>query len=198
MSGPKFIAKAGDSQGEAERLESPKDGDGHSELAELARQHHRSLLRFLTARTGSQDEAREVAQEAYAKMLALDRPQTIGFLAGYLWKLARNIAIDRERQRNTRARLDQDVLSRTDRHAPSAETVVDVRQRLELLEKALDQLPPRCLEAFILRKFEELSFRDVAQRMNCSERMAMMYVARALEYCQHSIDSAEAARRMPK
>jgi RNA polymerase sigma factor (sigma-70 family) len=185
--------------GEADDCEPPLERDGHTKaLAELARDHHRALLRFLTARTGSQDEALEVAQEAYAKMLALDHPETVGFLAGYMWKIAGNLANERKRQRANRARLDLVALFEPEKHAQSAEALVYTQQRLELLEKAINELPPKCLEAFVLRVIEEQSFKEVAQRMDIGERMAMIYVARALEYCQSCLDAAEATRRMPK
>jgi RNA polymerase sigma factor (sigma-70 family) len=193
-----------DSMADPERAElddrnSPAEREGHTKaLADLARDHHRALLRFLTARTGSQEEAREVAQEAYAKMLALDHPETVGFLAGYMWKIAGNLATERKRQRATRARLDQVALFETEKFAPSPEALLYANQRLELLEKAIGELPPKCLEAFILRVLDERSFREVAERMNIGERMAMMYVARALEYCQNYLDAAEASRRKPK
>jgi RNA polymerase sigma factor (sigma-70 family) len=194
----------GDSMADPERSElddrnPPAGREGHTRaLADLARDHHRALLRFLAARTGSQDEAREVAQEAYAKMLALDRPETVGFLAGYMWKIAGNLATERKRQRATRARLDHVALFETEKFAPSPEALVYAQQRFELLEKAVDDLPPKCLEAFILRVLDERSFREVAERMSISERMAMMHVARALEYFQKCLDAAEATRRMPK
>jgi len=173
--------------------------DGHAkQLADLARDHHRALLRFLTARTGSQDEAREVAQEAYAKMLALDKPETIGFLVGYMWKTAGRLAAERKRTRATRARLDTVALYNAENQAPSAESLVYTQQRLALLEKAVDELPPKCLEAFILRVIEERSFKEVAKQMNISERWAMEYVARALEHCQGYLDAAEATGRVPK
>jgi RNA polymerase sigma-70 factor (ECF subfamily) len=152
----------------------------------------------LTARTGSQEEAREVAQEAYAKLLALDHPEAIGFLAGYMWKVAGNLATERKRTRANRARLHHKTLFQIDNHAPSAETLVYTRQCLELLERAIDDLPPRCAEAFILRVLEERKFKEVAEEMGIGVRMAMMYVARALEYCQGCLDAAEATRRMPK
>ncbi len=84
---------------------SPASQDRSSALAEIARSHHSALVRFLALRTGSTEDAKEIVQEAYAKLLALDRPGTISFLVGYLWRVAANLAIDRGRQRAARSRL---------------------------------------------------------------------------------------------
>jgi DNA-directed RNA polymerase specialized sigma24 family protein len=45
----------------------------HNRLIErLFQEHNESLLRFLAARLGSRQEAREIAQEAYVRLLKLD------------------------------------------------------------------------------------------------------------------------------
>jgi RNA polymerase sigma factor (sigma-70 family) len=181
---------------------SPAEKRAHNKaLADLARNHHRALVRFLTARVGSWDEAREIAQEAYARVLALDLPDTVGFLAGYVWKTARNLATDRGRQKAARSRLDELAHRGVETHAPSAEAVTYTHQRLELLLKAVDELRrlrPRWHEAFILRIVEERSFKEVAHRMNIAERNAMEYVAKALRHCQSCLDGAEAIRGEPQ
>lgn len=160
-------------------------------LADIARNHHAALVRFLMARTGSKEEAREVAQEAYAKLLALDTQGPISFLAGYLWRVAANLAIDGKRRRAVRERfagvegLDGEGLE------PSAERVVEARQRLAIVERAIDELPPRCLEAFQLRVLNGLRFEEVGREMRISDRMAKTYVARALQYLQSCLDAAD-------
>src|SRR5688572_23474251 len=69
-------------------------------IERLFREHNESLLRFLTARLSSSQDAREVAQEAYVRLLQLDRPGAIGFLRAFLFKTAANIATDRLRHRH--------------------------------------------------------------------------------------------------
>jgi hypothetical protein len=53
------------------------------DVAGLFREHKAALLRFAAAKLGSEHEAREVAQEAYVRLLRLDHRQTIGFLCAY-------------------------------------------------------------------------------------------------------------------
>ena len=162
-------------------------------VADLARNYHEALVRFLMLRVGSKEEAREIAQEAYAKLLALDRPGSISFLAGYLWRTAANLAIDRRRQRTVRQRFADVAVQGEEKLAPSAERVAEGRQRLAIVERALGELPPRCLEAFTLRVLDGMRFDDVAREMGISDRMAQIYVARAVEYLQCCLDAADAA-----
>jgi RNA polymerase sigma factor (sigma-70 family) len=79
-----------------------------SALSSLFREHNRTLVRFINARLRNEQEANEIAQEAYVKMLQLDRcPGTASFLRHYLFRVAENLAVDRIRQRYSRSRLDQ-------------------------------------------------------------------------------------------
>src|SRR5580692_147523 len=72
--------------------------EGHAaRIDHLFREHNDALVRFLSARLGSYQDAREVAQEAYVRLLNLDRPGAAGFLKALLYKTAANLAIDRLR-----------------------------------------------------------------------------------------------------
>lgn len=168
--------------------ELPAPEDRSAALAEVARQHHASLVRFLTQRTGSVEVAKEIAQDAYVKVLAVEHPGSIASLANYLWRCALNLMTDHGRRRGVRERFVQAVRAEAEQLAPSAESVVDARQRLEIIEQALEHLPSRCLEAFILRVVQGRPFDEVGQEMGISGRMAKIYVARALAYLHASLD----------
>lgn len=162
-------------------------------LAEISRNHHAALVRFLAVRTGSVEDAKEIVQEAFAKMLALDRPGTISFLASYVWRVAVNLAIDRKRQRALQERYTR-ALPQAETLEASAESTVAARQRLAIVEQAIRELPPRCLEAFILHVMNGLTFDEVGRQMRISGRMAQKHLARALEHLQSCLDSADATR----
>lgn len=167
-------------------------------LARIAEDYHRDLLLFLTARVGSKEQARELLQETYARVLAFDRPETISFLAGYVWRTARNLATNVGIQGKTRGRLDKLWHAGIERHSPSVEAEVYERQRLELLGKALDELRrerPRLYEAYILRVVQERKIEDVARIMNIAPRNVVAYVAKAAHHCRGYLDAAEVMRR---
>ncbi|HEY0339863.1 MAG TPA: sigma factor, partial [Steroidobacteraceae bacterium] len=64
----------------------------------LFREHNEALIRFLTVRVRSPQEARDVAQEAYVRLLSLDEPGAVSYLRAFLFKTAANIAVDRRRR----------------------------------------------------------------------------------------------------
>src|SRR3979490_2291695 len=77
----------------------PDNGESRSTVVErLFREHNEALIRFLRGRVGSHNEALEVAQEAYVRLLSLDQPGAVSYLRAFLFKTAANIAIDRRRR----------------------------------------------------------------------------------------------------
>jgi RNA polymerase sigma factor (sigma-70 family) len=154
-----------------------------SALSSLFREHNRTLVRFINARLRNEQEANEIAQEAYVKMLQLDRcPGTASFMRHYLFRVAENLAVDRIRQRYARSRLDQ-LTSIDDLFQDAlAERTVLAGQELALLKEAVAELPEKYREAFRLIKLEDNSFPQVASLMRLSERMVRKYITRALIY----------------
>ena len=178
------------------------EGDGPPagaavDIAGLFREHNAALLRFAAAKLGSEQEARDVAQEAYVRLLQLDRPETIGYLRAFLFKITANLAMDRLRAR---------------RRAPPAQTVSEEdlvafelsperqcagQEMIAILNRALAELPLKCREILVLHRLEGLSRAEIAERMGLGERMVRLYMARALEHLHRRFDEANACGATP-
>jgi RNA polymerase sigma factor (sigma-70 family) len=163
---------------------------GTFDIERLFREHNAALLRFIGARVGSEQEAREIAQEAYVHLLQLNHPAAISFLRAFLFKTAANLVIDRLRQRSRRsnttsvADLDFAVFELTPERQLSGE------QAMAVMDAAVKQLPPKCRQAFLLHRIYDLPMDEVAARMDIGVCMARRYVARALEHVRYCLDAA--------
>ena len=154
----------------------------------LFREHNRVLVRYLTSRLWSEQEASEVAQEAYVRLLKLQKPGTPNLLRAYLFKTATNIAIDRLRHRGVRNRAEQQAESFEDVSAARAESddpakQLLARERADQLLGFLQELPIKCRQVINLHRFEGIPQREVAVRLGFSERMVRRYVTYAMVYC---------------
>ncbi|MGQ0835682.1 MAG: RNA polymerase sigma factor [Gammaproteobacteria bacterium] len=166
-------------------------------ISALFREHNRALVQFLLTRLPNEAEAKEVAQEAYVRLLQLDQPVAASFLRWYLFKIAKGIAIDHYRQRVVRERLDRlDLFDDLDVSSPTESSVM-ASDELALLLSALRELPRKCQQAFLLQRFRDLSTLEVAAIMGLTDRMVRRYVKRALIYCRLRIEglSREEAMR---
>jgi RNA polymerase sigma factor (sigma-70 family) len=165
------------------------DHPASSALVErLFREHNEALIRFLRPRLRSQHEAREVAQEAYVRLLSLDKPGAVSYLRAFLFKTAANIAVDRIRHEETQARTAQAPLFHEFIDARTPERQVAARQAVQRLERLISAMPTKCRQAFLLNRVEGKDFAAIAMEMGLSERMVRTYVVRALLYCRERLD----------
>jgi RNA polymerase sigma factor (sigma-70 family) len=179
--------------------EAPSAAHHADELARLFESHNRSLKSFLMARIGNEQEVQEVVQEAYARLLQLDRTSAVSFLRAYLFKTAAHIAVDRARQRQARERIDQALLDHEEMESPSADRSVLASEQIAIVEQALAELPPNYRRAFILRRYHEWSPEQIAGELGVQLRMVRNYISRATVYCKLRVDGAsptEARKRV--
>jgi RNA polymerase sigma-70 factor (ECF subfamily) len=161
-------------------------------LAQLFEAHNRSLRSFLMARLGNEDEVREVLQEAYARLLQLDRPEAISFPRAYLFKTASHIAVDRARKRRCQERVEGAAeLNSIDLASPDRRALAT--EELELVARALEELPPRYRQAFMLRRFADRTPDQIASELGIGLRMVRNYISRTTIYCKLRVDGLSAA-----
>ena len=159
-------------------------------MARLYSEHNQALIRFLMTRVDSEQEAQDVAHEAYVRMLQLDTRGAVSYLSAYLFKTAANIAIDRIRRTHTGERVHQS-LSRALSEAafPAPESEVASRQELELIARYLEELPPKCRQAFYLHRIHDMSLDDIALELRVTKRMVHHYLLRAMVHCRSRLDA---------
>ena len=163
-------------------------------LTEIFDKYNASMVRFLAVRTGSAEDAKEILQEAYAKVLALDCPRTISLLGGHLWRTAVNLALDRKRERAVRGRFSHTAVCVAEKGHLSAESTCEARETLAIVDRAIGKLPPRCAEAFVLHVLKGLKQEEVGRAMGISAETVRKHVARSFEYIQSCLDAIDATR----
>lgn len=175
-----------------ERDHQPDDaGAKAQEVERLFRDHNDSLIRFLTLRLHSRQEAREVAQEAYVRLLQLDRPDVAGFVRAYLFRIAGNLAIDRLRRRATESRFQEpELFSGLFERPPDPEALAMERERTELIRAYLEELPDSVRNAFLLFRVEDMDQESIARRLGITDRMVRNHITRALMYCRLRLEGA--------
>lgn len=157
-----------------------------SALIAALRENYRDLLRFLTRRTGDADRAADLAQDTYLRLAAVSAASEIENARAYVYRVAGNLAIDTLR-RDARIANDFTFLeegSAVADPAPSPETRALARERLRLLEAALDELPAKKRLALLLSRVDGRTFAEIAERLGVSESMVAKYIVQALRHCR--------------
>jgi RNA polymerase sigma-70 factor (ECF subfamily) len=147
-----------------------------------------SLLRYLRQLLVRREDAEDVAQETYLRLVsaaALDRSEMR--VRAFMFKAATNLAYDRFRQRRSRGQHDDGALGALPADTPPAESVVELEQALRVVESTVLGLPPRCRQVFLLRTSHECSYEEIADRLNISKRTVEREMQAALDACQRGL-----------
>jgi RNA polymerase sigma factor (sigma-70 family) len=141
---------------------------------QIVRQHWRKVFNIAYKFTGKHDEAEDLTQDVFLKIFkSLDTFDRRANFQTWLVSVSRNLCIDHYRSvRKERETIDRDVDA--GELSPVAQTVSPVaalehRDRVELLKKALDHLPPTLRSAVLLRDIQELSYQEIAARLDLPE-----------------------------
>jgi len=157
-------------------------------FANLFRTYFRPLRDQILRVVSARDVAEELTQEAFARMYAA-RATAVESPRGFLFRTARNLALDHLRRRRVVAfdRLEAGAYEQIEDNSPSAERWLAAREELELLRTVILELPPKCRQVFLLLSVEGRSFKEIAAEMGLSDRMVRNYAARAIEHCQRRL-----------
>lgn len=156
-------------------------------VKQLFCEHNRALVNFLRARMSSEQEARDVAQEAYVRLLQLDRPGAVGFLRGYLFRIAANLSVDRTRNRVVRERLEIELFEELSDEGLNEHKVI-TRLEFDRACEALNELPLKQRQAFLQHVIEGHTTPEVSRQMGVDERTVRKYVTRALLHCRRRLE----------
>ena len=162
----------------------PDAADRRAVIEQLFRDHNQLLVRFLEARLESRQEAKDLAQEAYVRLLELERPDTISFLRAYLFRIAGNLAIDRIRSRGARHHVDVlDFFVDNEQSNRVEQEAVAVEQAARFWE-SLRELPRHYRQAVVMNRIQDLSTQEIAASLGKTDRTVRRYIADALTYCR--------------
>jgi len=142
---------------------------------------NRVLLAYVRRRSAATGDAEDVAQEAIVRVLARARETLITDPLSYAMRAARNILIDRGR-RSIDVQIDD--LEEADHPADSGATpleALDMRERLQLCQRALEAMPPLRREVFVRRRAGEESYETIARDLRLSIEAVQKHYSRAAQ-----------------
>lgn len=149
--------------------------------------HSAELLRFLTRRVKCAELAADLRQETWLRFRRRESGEEIGNLRAFLYRIARNLIIDHRRQQESRP-IEEEISTELVSAQPCPERAASDAQRLELLQRVVQDLPPHLRQALLWNRLDGMTQREIGERLGVSESMAGRYILKALEYCQQQMD----------
>jgi RNA polymerase sigma-70 factor (ECF subfamily) len=166
------------------------DNDDAKLLVEgLAQGCGNDLVRFIAKRLRSVVDARDLAHEAYVRLLRVKRRDLIRDPQAYLYRIAANILYEFELKRKADAvgltRCAEYQLADAD--FGHLERDVDALLARTRIEAVLGELSPRCRAVVILYRRDGMTYKEIADRIGISTSMVKKYLARGLRHCREHL-----------
>jgi len=157
--------------------------EGGQALAETGARFTPALRAFFSRRAPVND-VDDLVQEVLLRIQKRQPEAMVNNVEGYLFEVAANVLIDRGRADRTRRRSDhcefQEIHHPVDEMSP--ERVLQAREQMARALAALSELPERTRRVFVLVRFEEMSYKLVAQRLGVSVSAVEKHVMKALRH----------------
>jgi RNA polymerase sigma-70 factor (ECF subfamily) len=151
------------------------------ELAALYDTYGAALYGYLLVLLGSPEEAEDVLQELFARLLSKGRKLArLRNAEAYLFRSARNEAFSRLRRRRVRER-GQEVLKETARLLDAVAGNEVSPDELERVNSAMQQLPPEQREVIVLKFFHGMTFGEIGKVAGISPNTAASRYRYALD-----------------
>jgi RNA polymerase sigma factor (sigma-70 family) len=151
------------------------------------------LRQFLTKRLRCPDTAAEITHETYIRFCQTSDATPINNARALAYRIAINLANDYQRKIKVRNQYDVDInpdfsADSYPSAAPGPEQIVMAQQRLENLQRALDELDIECRTAFLLHSIDGLTHHVIAERLGISRVKVYRYLVKALAHLALRVD----------
>ncbi|MEE4362100.1 MAG: RNA polymerase sigma factor [Pseudomonadales bacterium] len=158
-----------------------------SEIYRVFMKHKPALRRLVRRHLAPGVDAEDVLQEAFVKAYAAELKNVVEHPKPFLFQVARNTALA-DLRRSQGSPIDGTVdfeatALPTHTTAGDGTEALDSRRKLRAFTMAVVRLPPKCRKAFLLRRMEGLSYKQIANRMGISVSAAEKHVALGLVRC---------------
>ena len=166
-----------------------KAGDGNS--FELLLQRYRTpLVNFLYRMVRNREQAEDLAQEVFLRLLRIDHHETIRSSEAYVYTVAFHVLHQHVLRRSAMPEaVEITVLINELESAPGSDPVTqfETQQQLSELQGALQQLSPKAQAVLLLHRRDGYSLEEIGAQLGFSRAMAAKYLSKALLHCRRRL-----------
>jgi RNA polymerase sigma-70 factor (ECF subfamily) len=138
-----------------------------------------ALFRFVQARLRDSHDGEDIVQETYIRLYDYRRSRSVADVGAFCFAVARNLVFDHFRRLRAAPRpaeLAEDIPCAQ----PRAEEVLDYRQRVDILVRALKVMPPLRREIFLRRRLDGVAVAIIAADLEMSAAAIEKHCVRAV------------------
>lgn len=146
-------------------------------------QHHHWLSGWLRHKLGNPEDAADLAQDAFMRVLKARNAAEIREPRSYLTTVAKGLMVDLFRRRTLETEYLAALTHLPEAEWPSPEVRAMAVEALLEIDAMLDGLGRRVRDVFLLSQCDGLTYKEIAVQTGLALRTVNKYMARAMEHC---------------
>lgn len=170
-----------------ELIEALRSGD-HTAYGNLYLGYVDSLTMFLRMLLGSKEEAEEIAHDVFLNIW--ENRESINShlnIKGYIYKYAKNLALDQLRRRKVKDRYAERVYYSTEGFDLSPDETVIGKETELIIRIAIENMPKRQREVFEMSRYEGLSNKEIAAKLGISESTVRLHIHNTVKHLRELV-----------
>lgn len=166
-----------------------KGNTDKAEIVQLYQDTSDELRRLLARKLGNQQEAEEIAHDAYLKLCRIELKDEIQDLRKYLFTMSVRLALNVLRRRKTEKGYEAacEAVEPAVDHL-TAYRIILGELKLEAVKEALAELPEKTRYIFLLHRFQNLTYSEIADKLALSSKSVEYHMGRALEKVMTAVE----------
>lgn len=154
----------------------------------LFKEYNRKLYNFSMYFLKDQEDAKGVVQEVFLKVWynrhGLNPEKSFG---GYLFRIARNMIYNQLKRHIQRKYYYQFLKSTWNEGSNDTEKAINQHDLADVLNEAIEKLPPKRKEIFLMNRANGLTMKEIADKLNISVNTVDTQIRRSLKYLRENL-----------
>lgn len=152
-------------------------------LHELYVEHHGWLKQWLRSRLGCREQAADLAQDTFVRVISQRKLTDLRQPRAYLTTVARSLVIDQYRRRTLEYAYLETLAALPEPVDISPETRSIIIETLMEIDTLLDGMSGRAREIFLMAQLDGLTFTEIGKRLGLSVNTVRKHFVRAMTHC---------------
>jgi len=163
--------------------------DDESSFSELYNQYWQSLFKYIIRILPDEDDVVDVIQDTFVTFWELrDQWGKLKSVKAYLFIIARNMAFKKLKANLQKNNVLEDYLYFYGA-ITTFEQVINANELSQIIDAEIDKLPEKMREIFVLSRKENLSYKEIAEKLKISDLTVKKQISNSLKCLRPKIDS---------
>ncbi|MCB5189493.1 sigma-70 family RNA polymerase sigma factor [Methylobacillus arboreus] len=169
-------------------MNSPSTPPTSHPLHVIYQEHYRWLVQLLRRKLGNVEQAADLAQDTFTRILAANQYHDLREPKAYLTTVSTRLVAQHFR----RYALEQAYLDALASQPEATSPVALVVEALAAISRVLEGLPARTREIFLLSQLDGMKYVDIARQLGISVNVVQKAMVKGFQHCYQAVYTADA------